>query len=121
MLHEPTADPTAIVSAIDSVSLDSTGVESTFRTVAEIARQWGKYKDSQGHYYQPMIIVVTDEVGDDEALLEDTIHTARSAHAPVYVLGSQALTSTLDTLRKRIADFETQTELAASADFPLGE
>jgi hypothetical protein len=91
MLHEPTSDPTAIVSAIDSVSLDSTGIESTFQTVAEIAHRWGKYRDSQGHFYQPMIIVVTDEVGDDDALLEDTIRTARSAHAPVYVLGSQAL------------------------------
>jgi hypothetical protein len=37
------------------------------------------------------------------------------------VLGSQALVSTLTVLRKRIADFETQTELAASTDFPPGE
>lgn len=37
------------------------------------------------------------------------------------VLGSQALTNTIATLRKRIADFETQTELAASADFSTGE
>jgi len=34
------------------------------------------------------------------------------------VLGSQALESTLATLRKRIADFEAQTALAASTDFP---
>jgi hypothetical protein len=37
------------------------------------------------------------------------------------VLGSQALDSTLAALRKRIADFETQTELAASTDYPAGE
>jgi hypothetical protein len=37
------------------------------------------------------------------------------------VLGSQALEGTLTTLRKRIADFETQKELAASTDFPPGE
>ncbi|HSB72598.1 MAG TPA: SDR family oxidoreductase [Candidatus Methylomirabilis sp.] len=36
------------------------------------------------------------------------------------VLGSQALQSTLTTLRKRIASFEAQTELAASTDFPPG-
>jgi hypothetical protein len=34
------------------------------------------------------------------------------------VLGSQALEATLTALRKRIADFETQTVLAASTDFP---
>lgn len=37
------------------------------------------------------------------------------------VLGSQALQSTIDALRTRLADFETQTELAASTDFPPGE
>ena len=37
------------------------------------------------------------------------------------VLGSQALESTLTTLRKRIAGFEAQAELAASTDFPPGE
>ncbi len=37
------------------------------------------------------------------------------------VLGSQALQSTLTTLRKRIADFETQAKFAASTDFPPGE
>lgn len=37
------------------------------------------------------------------------------------VLGSLALASTLTILRKRIADFETQTELATSTDFPPGE
>jgi len=37
------------------------------------------------------------------------------------VLGSLALASTLTILRKRIADFEIQTELAASTDFSPGE
>jgi hypothetical protein len=49
------------------------------------------------------------------------IDSASTHPAPLrIVLGSQALASTLDTLRERIADFETQTELA-SADFPPGE
>ncbi len=37
------------------------------------------------------------------------------------VLGSQALTSTIDTLERRLADFRTQDSLAASTDFPQGE
>lgn len=37
------------------------------------------------------------------------------------VLSSQALESTLTTLRERIAGFEAQAELAASTDFPPGE
>ena len=38
-----------------------------------------------------MIIVVTDEVGDDEARVEDVIALAQRAKVPVYVLGSQAV------------------------------
>ena len=37
------------------------------------------------------------------------------------VLGSQALESTLATLRKRIEGFEAQRDLAASTDFPPEE
>jgi hypothetical protein len=37
------------------------------------------------------------------------------------VLGSQALASTISTLKARIADYETQTELAASTDVPVEE
>ena len=38
-----------------------------------------------------MVIVVTDEVGDDQEWLEDAITRAQRAKVPVYVLGSQAL------------------------------
>ncbi len=38
-----------------------------------------------------MVIVVTDEVGDDEGQLEDAIAMAQRAKVPVYVLGSQAV------------------------------
>lgn len=37
------------------------------------------------------------------------------------VLGSAALENTLDVLRERVTNFETQTELAASTDYPPGE
>jgi hypothetical protein len=37
------------------------------------------------------------------------------------ILGSQALESMLATLRKRIASFEAQIDLAASTDFPPGK
>lgn len=37
------------------------------------------------------------------------------------VLGSPALESTLTTLRRRVADLENRTDLAASTDFPPGE
>ena len=43
-----------------------------------------------------MIIVVTDEVGDDEPRLGEAIAAANAAKIPVYVLGSQALFGRVD-------------------------
>ncbi|AGA24471.1 vWA domain-containing protein [Singulisphaera acidiphila] len=91
MTTAPTADKAEIVSAINAVPLDTTGIETTFGTVAEIVRRWGHYKDAKGNPYRAMIIVVTDEVGDDEPRLEEAIDVASRAKVPVYVLGSQAL------------------------------
>jgi hypothetical protein len=91
MLPKPTADQSEIIEAIKSVPLDTTGIETTFTTVAEIVNRWGRYKDSHNQVYHTMVIVVTDEVGDDEGRLEDAITLAQRAKVPVYVLGSQAL------------------------------
>jgi hypothetical protein len=91
MLPEPTNDPAAIVSAIREVPLDITGIESTFQTVTNIVKTWGKFKDAKGQKYQTIVIVVTDEVGDDEPQLEGAIAAATTAKVPVYVLGSPAL------------------------------
>ena len=38
-----------------------------------------------------MVIVVTDEVGDDEDHLEEAIAVAQKAKVPIFVLGSQAI------------------------------
>ena len=90
MTPQPTDDRQAIVSAIESVPLDRTGTESTFTTVAEIAHKWGKFA-KDGERYRTMIIVVTDEIGDDPGRLEEAILAARANKTPVYVLGSSAL------------------------------
>ena len=90
MLDEPTADPAAIAKAINAVPLDTSGIETTFGTVGEIARHWGKYK-RDGKAYKTLAIVVTDEVGDDESKLEDAISAANKAQMPVFVLGSPAI------------------------------
>jgi hypothetical protein len=96
MLSAPTADPAEIIKAIHDVPLDETGFESTFQTVADIVRKWGHYKAPDGNVYKAMVIVVTDEIGDDEPQLEGAIKVAVEAKVPVYVLGSQALFSRVE-------------------------
>jgi NAD(P)-dependent dehydrogenase (short-subunit alcohol dehydrogenase family) len=59
--------------------------------------------------------------GDPARMAARIIESVDLEPAPLrMVLGSQALQSTLTTLRKRITRFEAQTELAASTDFPSG-
>jgi hypothetical protein len=91
MLPRPTAERSEIIEAINNVPLDTTGVETTFGTVAEIIHRWGRYRDDHNRSYRTMVIVVTDEVGDDEEHLEEAITLAFKAKVPVYVLGSQAV------------------------------
>ena len=60
--------------------------------------------------------------GDPVRMAARIIESADKEPATLrMVLGSQALQSTISTLETRIADYETQTELAASTDFPMGE
>jgi hypothetical protein len=91
MLPKPTDDLSEIIAAIHDVPLDDTGKENTFTTVGEIVAKWGRYKGAQGRAYHSMVIVVTDEKGDDEARLEEAIAACRRAKVPAYVLGSQAI------------------------------
>ena len=91
LLAKPTSDRSEIIEAIHNVVLDTTGVETTFTTVTDIVKKWGQFKDGHNQAYRAMIIVVTDEVGDDEDSLEDAIAHAQRAKVPVYVLGSQAI------------------------------
>lgn len=60
--------------------------------------------------------------GDPARMAARIIESVDVEPAPLrLVLGSQALESTIATLRKRIASFEAETELVASTDFPPGE
>lgn len=93
---KPTDDVSAIRAAIDAVQPDESGIETTFTTVAEIVNRWGRFRNDAGDPYNLVVIVVTDEVGDDEERLEETIALARRRQAPVYVLGSEATFGRLD-------------------------
>lgn len=60
--------------------------------------------------------------GDPVKMAQRIIESVDISPAPLrMVLGSQALASTIERLEKRLADYRTQTELAASTDFTEGE
>lgn len=60
--------------------------------------------------------------GDPVKMAQRIIESVDKEPAPLrMVLGSQALAATIQRLKERVADYETQTELAASTDFPVGK
>jgi len=99
------------------------GARTEFRYgSARVATLMPEYDATPAHAFVRMLDPKNGlAVGDPALMATRIIESVDIEPAPLrMVLGSQALDSTLSTLRKRVADFETQTELAASTDYPPG-
>lgn len=81
------------------------------------------YADNPAHAFPAMLDPANGLApGDPVRMATRIIESVDVEPAPIrMVLGSATLKSTLGVQRKRITDFEKQTELAASTDFPPGE
>jgi len=100
------------------------GARTEFRySSAQTAKLTPIYDKTPAHSFLSMLDPKNGLApGDPARMAARIIESVDVEPAPLrMVLGSQALEGTLTTLRKRIADFEGQTGLAASTDFPPGE
>lgn len=100
------------------------GARTEFRySSAQVAHMMPIYKDTPTHAFLKMLDPENGLApGDPVRMAARIIESVDIEPAPLrMVLGSQALANTLAVLRKRLADFEAQTERAASTDFPQGE
>jgi NAD(P)-dependent dehydrogenase (short-subunit alcohol dehydrogenase family) len=100
------------------------GARTEFRYgSAQVATLTPVYDETPAHSFLRMLDPKNGLApGDPARMAARIIESVDVNPAPLrIVLGSQALTNTISTLRKRIADFEAQTDLAASTDFPSGE
>lgn len=100
------------------------GARTAFRYgSAKVARLLPEYDDTPAHGFLKMLDAANGLApGDPVRMAARIIESAELEKAPMrMVFGSQALSTTISTLKARIADFETQTAQAASTDFPLGE
>ena len=97
------------------------GARTEFRYgSAQVAKLMPVYDGTPAHDFLRMLDPKNGLApGDPSRMAVRIIESVDAEPAPLrLVLGSQALQGTLATLRKRIAGFEAQTELAASTDFP---
>ena len=100
------------------------GARTQFRYgSAQVAKLMPIYDGNPAHSFLRMLDPKNGLApGDPARMAARIIESVDVQPAPLrIVLGSQALESTLATLRKRIASFEAQGALAASTDFPPGE
>lgn len=100
------------------------GARTEFRYgSAQVAQLMPVYDQTPAHSFLKMLDPKNGLApGDPARMAARIIESVDVEPAPLrIVLGSQALESTLATLRKRIEGFEAQTELAASTDFPPEE
>lgn len=100
------------------------GARTEFRYAsAQVAKRMPVYDGTPAHNFLRMLDPERGGLapGDPARMAARIIESADVEPAPLrMVLGSQALESTLATLRTRIAGFEAQAELAASTDSPPG-
>ena len=87
-LREPTGDLAAVGRAIDQLRPDGTGVENTFHAVEAVVDEYGR-RIAPGR--RLLVVLATDESGDDGDYLEAARRAAIARGAVIYVLGRQAL------------------------------
>jgi NAD(P)-dependent dehydrogenase (short-subunit alcohol dehydrogenase family) len=100
------------------------GARTEFRYgSAQVAEPMPAYDGNPAHGFLSMLDPANGLApGDPARMAAAIIASADQQPAPLrLILGSQALDTTVKVLKDRIAGFEAQAALAASADFPPGE
>lgn len=96
------------------------GARTEFRYgSAQVAKLMPEYDGNPAHDFLSMLDPANGLAqGNPAEMASRIIESIELTPAPLrMVLGSQALSSTIATLEKRIEDFKTQTDLAASTDY----
>lgn len=86
---EPTADFDTVLNAVTDVKPDQSGKENVFGAMDKVVHQWGKYRTTNSRSI--MTIIVTDETGDDFAMLEPAILSCKKYGVKSYVIGPAAV------------------------------
>ena len=87
-LDKPRDDIDQIGRAIKHLKVDPTGVENTMRAVRDVVEHYASLirKDRR-----LLIVLVTDESGDDGADVEEARQALKKYKVPLYVIGRQSL------------------------------
>ncbi|MCA9115485.1 MAG: VWA domain-containing protein [Planctomycetaceae bacterium] len=92
LTEEPVDDVSQVISAVRNIKPDSSGEEKVFSAVMAVAQKWKSFrKPGTRNNRNIMIFIVTDERGDDFAMLEETIHFLKRYGIKVFCVGNAAV------------------------------
>ena len=89
LTDEPVDDVGQVAEAVRKIENDVSGEEHTFNAVRTVTRKWLSYRTKMRR--NMMLIIVTDERGDDYELLEEVIQLNRRYGIRVYCIGNAAV------------------------------
>lgn len=87
--RKPVADVGMIKQAIDAVAIDKTGEEKMCFAVSAVLNKYAAYSNRSKR--KIIVVIVTDESGDDGQHVEQTLASDKRLNASIYVLGRQAV------------------------------
>lgn len=87
---EPTDDFATIEAAIRGITDSTTQVENVFTAVTMTAEKYRRYRTPRNGGRNVMIVMFTDESGDDPDMLDEAVDVCRKSAISVYVVGRPA-------------------------------
>jgi hypothetical protein len=103
MMKEPSDDLDEIKSAVRAITQDDSGVERTFEAIFKSVNGHSKYRavDATGEPKRNvMVVVVSDEAGEDQQLADKTVRLCQKWAVPIYVIGVPAPFGRQETMVK---------------------
>lgn len=89
LLDPPSGDVEKIREAIGKIQIDKSGKENMCTAIREAI---SKYRTMAGRQDRRLVLVlVSDESGDDGQFVEEALQEAKRANSPIYILGREAV------------------------------
>ncbi|GAA4428354.1 vWA domain-containing protein [Bremerella cremea] len=106
ILQDPTTDLAAVVSKVGTaIPTDNSGKENTFATLSQVFDTFGPVKQKESR--ELLVVVVSDEAGDDWMQVDAVTEKANALGARVYAIGVPA---PLGRKRPEVAAQETRSD-----------
>ena len=88
VLEKPREDIDQIGKAIKKLKVDTTGTENTMQAIREVVERYANVVQKGRRL---LIVLVTDESGDDGTYVEEARQALKKYKVPLYVIGRQSL------------------------------